>query len=268
MFAAPTMIRRLVDYAAQHGLDGDGIKTITYGGGPMYVADIMDAVETMGPRFVQIYGQGECPMAITFLSRELVTDREHPRWRERLGSVGVHQSCTEVRVVDEEGRALPPGVSGEIIAAGPAVMPGYWNNPEATAATIKDGWLWTGDIGALDEDGFLTLHDRSKDVIISGGANIYPREIEEVLLTHPDVSEVAVVGKPDLEWGEEVVAFVVPAAGRQLDADVLDELCRSEIARFKRPKRYLQLDELPKNNYGKVLKTDLRERLNDETGEA
>lgn len=264
MFAAPTMVRRLVDYAKQQGLDGEGIKTITYGGGPMYVADIMDAVETMGPRFVQIYGQGECPMAITALSRELVTDRAHPRWRERLGSVGVHQSCTEVRVVDEEGQDLPPGVSGEIVAAGPAVMPGYWNNPEATAATIRDGWLWTGDIGSLDEDGFLSLHDRSKDVIISGGTNIYPREIEEVLLTHPSVAEVAVIGEPDPEWGENIVAFVVMAEEEVMNPELLDGHVLSELARFKRPKRYVELDELPKNNYGKVLKTELREQLQGE----
>ncbi len=263
LFAAPTMVRRLVDHAAQHGLNGEGIKTITYGGGPMYVADIIQAVEVMGPRFVQIYGQGECPMAITALSRQLVIDRAHPRWRERLGSVGVRQSCTDVRVVDEAGRDLPAGASGEIIAAGPAVMAGYWQNEEATASTLKDGWLWTGDIGSLDEDGFLSLHDRSKDVIISGGTNIYPREIEEVLLTHPSVAEVAVVGKPDPEWGEEVVAFVVPAPGQKANADVLDELCLNEIARFKRPKRYIELSELPKNNYGKVLKTELREWLAD-----
>ena len=198
-------------------------------------------------------------MAITALSRELVTDRNHPRWRERLGSVGTHQSCTEMRVVDEEGHDLPPGESGEIIAAGPAVMAGYWNNPEATAATLKDGWLWTGDIGAIDEDGFLTLHDRSKDVIISGGTNIYPREIEEVLLTHASVAEVAVVGQPNTEWGEDVVAFVVPFAGFRVETDVLDDHCMSEIARFKRPKRYIALDSLPKNNYGKALKTELRE---------
>lgn len=261
MFAAPTMVRRLVDLAKARGLGGEGLKTIVYGGGPMYLADIEDAVAAMGPRFVQIYGQGECPMSITALSRGDVADRAHPNWRTRLGSVGRAHSCTEVRVVDAEGRDLPTGAVGEIIASGLAVMQGYWRNPEASAATLKDGWLWTGDLGALDADGFLTLHDRSKDVIISGGTNIYPREIEEALLAHPSIAETAVIGRPHRDWGEEVVAFVVAAPGAQIDPAALDRHCLEMIARFKRPKAYVALDALPKNNYGKVLKTALREQL-------
>jgi long-chain acyl-CoA synthetase len=139
-------------------------------------------------------------------------------------------------------------------------MAGYWRNTEATQAAIRDGWLWTGDMGALDADGFLTLKDRSKDLIISGGSNIYPREVEEVLLTAPGVAEVAVVGAPDAEWGESVVAFVVPQAGMGLDTEALDAFCLDRIARFKRPKRYVFVEALPKNNYCKVLKTVLRER--------
>ena len=137
-------------------------------------------------------------------------------------------------------------------------MAGYWRNPEATAAALRDGWLWTGDIGTLDADGFLTLKDRSKDLLISGGSNIYPREVEEVLLTARGVAEVAVVGAPDAEWGEVVVAFVVPQPGHTLDPAALDAHCLGHIARFKRPKRYVVVDALPKNNYGKVLKTELR----------
>jgi long-chain acyl-CoA synthetase len=140
-------------------------------------------------------------------------------------------------------------------------MAGYWRNPEATAAAVRDGWLWTGDVGSLDEDGFLTLKDRSKDLLISGGSNIYPREVEEVLLTAPGVAEAAVVGAPDAEWGEIVVAFVVAQPGRVLDAATLDAHCLERIARFKRPKRYLFVEALPKNSYGKVLKTELRTRL-------
>jgi len=140
-------------------------------------------------------------------------------------------------------------------------MAGYWRNPEATAAAIRDGWLFTGDVGCLDADGFLTLKDRSKDLIISGGSNIYPREVEEVLLTVPGVAEVAVVGAPDPEWGEVVVAFVVLLAGADVTPEVLDAHCLAEMARFKRPKRYLLVSDLPKNNYGKVLKTLLRARL-------
>jgi long-chain acyl-CoA synthetase len=230
----------------------------------MYRADIEEAVDWFGPKFVQIYGQGECPMAITALSRADVADRDHPRWRERLASVGRAQSAVEVAIGDAEGRPLPPGESGEIMVRGAPVMPGYWNAPEATAKTLKDGWLMTGDVGSLDADGYLTLADRSKDVIISGGTNIYPREVEEVLLTHPDVHEVSVVGRPSAEWGEDVVAFVVTAPGATLDPAALDAHCLSQMARFKRPKDYVALPELPKNNYGKVLKTDLRERLKGE----
>lgn len=140
-------------------------------------------------------------------------------------------------------------------------MKGYWNNPETTSNAIRDGWLWTGDMGALDEDVFLTMHDRSKDMIISGGSNIYPREVEEILLTHPAVAEAAVVGKVYDEWGEAIVACVVCENGQPFDPEELDKLCIDNIARFKRPKHYVQLPELPKNNYGKVVKTDLREQM-------
>lgn len=261
MFAAPTMVRRLVEHAKAHDCDGEGIKTIVYGGGPMYVADICEGVDALGSRFVQIYGQGECPMAISALSREQVSDRTHPRWRERLASVGMAQSCVTVRVADADGNSLPTGETGEILVSGVAVMKGYWRNTQASADTLRDGWLCTGDMGRLDADGFLTMQDRSKDMIISGGSNIYPREVEEVLLMHEGVLEVSVVGRPHAEWGEDVVAFVVAAVAGSVDEAVLDAYCLNNIARFKRPKAYFYVDELPKNNYGKVLKTELRERL-------
>ena len=261
MFAAPTMVRRLVDRAKADGLNGEGIKTIVYGGGPMYTVDIMDAVNCFGPRFVQIYGQGEAPMAISALSRDLVADRSHPRWRERLASVGYAQSACRIRVVDAQGRDVPSGEIGEIAVAGPLVMPGYWENAEATAKAIPDGWLRTGDMGTLDDEGFVTLRDRSKDVIISGGTNIYPREVEEALLTHPAVHEVAVVGRPHPEWGEEVVAFVALVPGQSADASVLDAHCLDQIARFKRPKEYSFEKALPKSDQGKILKTKLREKF-------
>jgi long-chain acyl-CoA synthetase len=137
-------------------------------------------------------------------------------------------------------------------------MTGYWRTPEATASTLRGGWLHTGDVGSFDAHGYLTLRDRSKDVIISGGSNIYPREVEEVLLQHPAVAEVSVVGAPDPEWGERAVAFVVRRPGTAVEAGDLDRSCLDNIARFKRPKEYRFLDQLPKNNYGKVLKTELR----------
>jgi len=170
----------------------------------------------------------------------------------------------EVRVADADGRTLPLAETGEVLVRGDTVMLGYWRDPEATARAIRDGWLFTGDLGSLDEDGFLTLRDRSKDLVISGGSNIYPREVEEVLLLAPGVAEVAVVGAPDPEWGEVVVAFVVPRPGMQVDKTALDEVCLQHIGRFKRPKRYVVVDALPKNNYGKVLKTALREQLRSE----
>ena len=150
---------------------------------------------------------------------------------------------------------------GEVLVRGDSVIPGYWKDEEATARTLAGGWLHTGDMGFMDEDGFLTLKDRSKDMIISGGSNIYPREVEEVLLTHPDVAEAAVVGRPHSDWGEEVVAFVVARPGTEVKEAALDTLCLENIARFKRPRDYLFLESLPKNNYGKVLKTALREML-------
>jgi long-chain acyl-CoA synthetase len=266
MFAAPTIVKRIVDHIAAGKGKADGFKTIIYGGGPMYVEDILRALDVMGDRFVQIYGQGESPMTITALSRAHLGDRTHPRYLERIASVGVAQSMVEVCVADSEGRPLPVGVAGEVLVRGDTVMAGYWDSPEATAAAIRGGWLFTGDVGTLDADGFLTLKDRSKDVIISGGSNIYPREVEEVLLRHPGVAEVSVVGRKDAEWGEIVVAFILAANGACPTESELDALCLDHIARFKRPKEYRFVASLPKNNYGKVLKTELRRLLSDAPG--
>ena len=261
MFAAPTVVKRLVDHAQATGEDSSGFKTIVYGGAPMYAADIERAIRAMGPRFVQIYGQGESPMTITALSREHLADSGHARYAQRVASVGVAQTPVEVRVATPDGEPLPPGVVGEVLVRGDTVMAGYWRDEQATASAIQDGWLFTGDMGSLDEDGFLTLKDRSKDVVISGGSNIYPREVEEVLLLADTVAEVAVVGAPDAQWGEIVVAFVVPRSGQRIDPAALDALCLDHLGRFKRPRRYEVIDALPKNNYGKVLKRSLRERL-------
>jgi long-chain acyl-CoA synthetase len=261
LFAAPTMVRRLVDHAEAHGLDGEGFKTIVYGGAPMYASDIERALHVFGPRFVQIYGQGESPMTISALSRHHLGDAMHPRHAQRVASVGVAHTAVQVRIADAQDRPLPARQTGEVLVRGDTVMAGYWRDEAASAAALRTGWLHTGDVGSLDEDGFLTLKDRSKDVIISGGSNIYPREVEEVLLRHPAVAEVSVVGAPDPEWGEVVVAFVVPHAGSVIDIAALDALCLSQIARFKRPKRYEVVEALPTNHYGKVLKTELRNAL-------
>jgi len=259
LFAAPTMVKRLAE-AARAGPRANGLKTIVYGGGPMYLADLREAMAAFGNRLVQIYGQGESPMTISALSKAHHADHAHPRHVERLTSVGLPASVVEVAIRDPQGAPLAAGEVGEICVRGDVVMSGYWNDPEGTAAALRDGWLWTGDLGSFDADGFLTLKDRSKDLIVSGGSNIYPREVEEVLLAHPAVAEASVVGRPDREWGEVVVAFVV-ARGAPPPTQELDRLCLDHIARFKRPREYRFVERLPKNNYGKVVKTELRAAL-------
>ena len=263
MFAAPTMLKRLVEAPSDDLFPG--LKTIIYGGGPMYVADIEAALARFGPRFVQIYGQGESPMTITVSSKDIHRDAKHPRHPLRLASVGRPFQGLQVQVLDEHDQPVPVDEIGEVCVRGEVVMQGYWENTAASEQALRHGWLHTGDMGSLDEEGFLTLKDRSKDLIISGGSNIYPREVEEALLLHPSVSEVSVVGRTHPEWGEEVVAFVVLRPPARVDEGQtlheLDAHCLSNMARFKRPKQYLVVDQLPKNETGKVLKTELRKRL-------
>jgi len=261
-FAAPTMVKRLVD--APYDADTGNLKTLIYGGGPMYVEDLLVAIDRLDAKLSQIYGQGETPMTITCLNATLHAERTHPRWLERLGSVGVAQSVVDVQVVDADDQILPAGEIGEIAVRGDTVMTGYWRNPNATHTTLGNGWLHTGDIGIFDEDGFLTLKDRSKDLIISGGANIYPREVEEILARDPTILEVSVIGVPDRQWGEAVAAYVVARPGCQIDTGALEQRCLANMARFKRPKFYRVVGALPKNNYGKVLKTELRQQMRDD----
>lgn len=252
-FLAPTMVRRLCAEVQRTGVRPTNLHTIVYGGGPMYVEDIRTAKSCLGQVFIQVYGQGEAPMTITGLRRR-DHDTDDPAI---LGSVGWPRSGVEVRIAGPNGEPVQTGELGEICCRGDVVMQGYWNNREATEAALNDGWLRTGDVGFLDVDGKLTLRDRSKDVIISGGTNIYPREVEEVLLAHPGVAEACVVGRPDQEWGETVTAFVVKRPDIALSANELDAHCLERIARFKRPKTYFFLDALPKNSYGKVLRREL-----------
>jgi long-chain acyl-CoA synthetase len=268
MFAAPTMVARLLNHPQAGARDTSGLKTIAYGGAPMYVADLKRGLALFGPKFFQLYGQGEAPMTISGLTKALHADTAHPDFEARLGSAGIARTGVAFRIVGEDGAELPPGEIGEIITRSDCVMKGYWNNPEANRRSLRDGWLWTGDLGTMTASGFLTIKDRSKDLIISGGSNIYPREIEEILLTHAGVLECGVASRPHTEWGEEVIAFVVKRPGMSVTPAELDALCLDNIARFKRPKGYRFVEQLPKNNYGKILKTELRDWLRAETPDA
>jgi acyl-CoA synthetase (AMP-forming)/AMP-acid ligase II len=183
----------------------------------------------------------------------------HSAFVEKLSTCGFPRTGVEVKIFDDGDREIPAGEVGEIVTRSDAVMRGYWQNEPATAKALRGGWLHTGDVGSMDAEGFLTIRDRSKDMIISGGSNIYPREIEEVLLRHPAVAECSVVGRPHAEWGEEVVAFIVKKSS--VKTEELDAHCLDNIARFKRPREYRFVESLPKNNYGKVLKTELRAGL-------
>jgi long-chain acyl-CoA synthetase len=257
-FAAPTMLRRLVENPQVQNCRIDHIRSILGGAAPFYADDVRQGLATFGPRFTNGYGQGECPCTITAMPKHLYSATLDDLL---LASVGIARTGVEVRVVDAQDRDLRAGEVGEILVRSDIVMTGYWHNAKATQQALAGGWLHTGDLGAMNERGFLTLMDRSKDLIISGGSNIYPREVEEVLLLHPEVAEAAVIGEPDVEWGENVVAVVVARPGQKLSARELDELCLDNLARFKRPKRYVFLADLPRNNTGKVLKRELRDMI-------
>jgi len=244
-FLAPTMLKRVVDEARGRTLPS--LRSIVIGGAALYQEDLRAAVDVFGPIVIQMYGQGEAPMTITVMPASEAL--AHP------GSCGRTFHGVEVRSADPSGEPVPDGGDGEVLVRGDVVMRGYWDNPDATAATLADGWLHTGDIGHVDA-GYLHLTDRAKDVIITGGSNVYPREVEEVLLTHPAVREAAVVGVPDPEWGESIRAFVV-AAGDPTPDELISH-CRDRLASFKKPREVIFVAELPKNATGKILKRELR----------
>jgi long-chain acyl-CoA synthetase len=258
-FLAPTQIKMLLNGPYQ-SYDLSSLRCIAYGGGPMYVEDMKQAVEAFGPVLVQIYGQGEAPMTISYLRREEHVTHGDPLVERRLASAGIPRTDVEVRIVDENDREMPAGETGEIVARGSVVMAGYWDRPDATAETLRGGWLHTGDIGMMDEQGYLYLLDRKKDMIISGGNNIYPREVEEVLLRHPAIYEVAVIGIPDPLWGESVKAIVALRPGMTITEEEVHVFCRQHLASYKKPRTVEFVPELPKNAYGKILKRELREQ--------
>ncbi|MFC5290379.1 AMP-binding protein [Actinokineospora guangxiensis] len=251
-FLAPTMVNRLVRAQEDRPRDTASLVNVVYGGAPSYPTDMTRALSVLGPVFTQIYGQAEAPVTIATL-------RRHEHTPDLLGTVGRPYTSVEVGVVGEDGEVRPRG-DGEIAVRGAVVTAGYWNAPEASAAALIDGWLRTGDVGRIEADGVIRLLDRNKDVIISGGANIYPREVEEAILLHPLVREVAVIGAPDPEWGERVVAVVGAEDGA--DRDRLGEeviaLCRERLSGYKVPRALDWVSQLPKSPYGKVLKRELR----------
>lgn len=258
MFAAPTMVKILLDSPHYRDYDLSSLQYVVYAGAPMYVEDLKTALRKFGPIFVQLFGQAEAIMTITYLPREQHKLEASSEEMKRLASAGIARTDVEVKIVGAAGNDVPCGTVGEIVTRSDLVMKGYWKDPGATAKAIRNGWLYTGDVGMQDAHGYVYILDRSKDMIISGGSNIYPREVEEVLLTHPAVNEACVIGVPDQKWGEAVKALVVLKSGHAASETELIEHCKQQMATYKKPKSVELRSELPKNSFGKVLKRELR----------
>ncbi|MBM3939562.1 MAG: long-chain-fatty-acid--CoA ligase [SAR202 cluster bacterium] len=262
----PTMLKQVLDHPEFPGRDLSSLRVLTYGGASMPPSLIERAIRAL-PRvqFINAFGQTESGSTIA-----MVPPEDHvlegpaevvARRRKHLGSIGKPLADIEVRVVDEDGKPVAGGVTGEIVARGPRLMRGYWGQEAETARAVRGGWLYTGDLGYIDEDGYIYLQGRAKDFIKRGGEMVSPEEVENVIHAHPGVEECAVVGVPDETWGERVVAVVVPKAGASGLEEALLESCQQHLARFKRPEGIVLVDELPRNALGKVLKRELRERL-------
>lgn len=257
-FMAPTQIVKMLEDYEPGKHDISSLKAITYGGAPIYVDQLRQAIETFGPIFVQLYGQGECPITITGMSAALHSELL-ATVDTRIGSAGQVRTDVEAHCVDQDDNPLAPGEAGEVVVRGDVVMPGYWNNPEATAEALRGGWLHTGDIGYFDDQGFLFLLDRAKDMVISGGNNIYPREVEEVLILHPKIAMCVVFGIPDDYWGEAVHAVVVLKSGETMTSREVIDFCGEHMAGYKKPKAVDFVDELPVSGYGKILRREVRD---------
>ncbi|MFD2044581.1 class I adenylate-forming enzyme family protein [Ornithinibacillus salinisoli] len=252
IFLVPTMVNLMIQHPQFDSSKLAGVKSINMAGSPIAASKLKLALDKLGPKFVETYGQVEAPMCITVMPRDEIS--------HRLESCGRTGAFVEMKIVDSDGKEVPTGEIGEIICKGSLVMRGYWNNEEATEKTLIDGWLQTGDLGWVDNEGYLHIVDRIKDVIISGGVNIYPREVEEVLNKHSGVKETCVIGIPDEKWGESIVAYVVPNGKEIIDAEELVELCKQHLASFKKPKEVHIVDSLPKSSYGKILKRELKKQ--------
>jgi len=260
LMMVPTMIIRLLNYPDLKKYDLSSLRSIGYGAAPMAEDKIKEAFKVFGPILSQGYGQMEAPMTISYLSREDHVMDSSPEKAKRLLSAGKPYVDVQVKVVDEDGKEVPPGEVGEIIVKSDHQMIGYWKKEKETQEAIKNGWIYTRDMGYMDEKGYLYLVDRKGDMIISGGFNIYPREIEEVLNRHATVMEVAVFGVPDEEWGEAVKALVVLKPGMKASEQDLVKFCSENLTRFKKPKSIEFVPDLPKNPYGKIDKKILKEK--------
>ncbi|HMO28266.1 acyl-CoA synthetase [Enterovirga sp.] len=259
MFTVPTIVKMLTEHPAVDAHDHSSLRYVIYAGAPMYREDQKHALGKLGKVLVQYFGLGEVTGNITVLPPSLHEVEDGPA--ARIGTCGYERTGMQVSIQDEEGRELPPGRQGEICVCGPAVFAGYYDNPDANAKSFRDGWFRTGDLGHLDEEGFLYITGRASDMYISGGSNVYPRETEEKVLTHPAVAEAAILGVPDQTWGEVGVAVCVLRPGAELgEAELLGWL-EGKVARYKLPKRIFFWDELPKSGYGKITKKNIRAEL-------
>ncbi len=256
---SPIILKALTSHPSLSRTKIENIKTILYGSAPTHYKDLMASLDALGPRLWQGFGQGETPCTLTHLDQFAHADRGHQRYVERLASVGVARTGVEVRVVDPDGRMVPPNEMGEIICKSDVTMSAYLNDPAATDLAIRDGWLHSGDLGSMDADGFITLKDRAKDLIITDGLNVYPREVENALLLHERVKDVAVVGRADSVRGEAIVAFII--ADPSVTRSDLMRVCRENLADYKWPVMFVKIDQLPRNSAGKILKTQLRQQL-------
>ncbi|GAC1381599.1 MAG: long-chain fatty acid--CoA ligase [Marmoricola sp.] len=263
MFLVPSMVRMILDEMAETWRPADGFAWIFYAGSPIEVQTLREASRRFDSRLVQSFAQMEAPMFLTYLGQDEHRAALNDDTSDLARSAGYVIPGREVLIVDDKGDPVRAGTVGEVVARAPQMMLGYWNREEATRETIRDGWLHTGDLGYFDADGKLFVVDRVKDMIVTGGSNVFAREVEDVLAHAPGVADVAIIGLPHRIWGEEVTAVVVAAPGSSLSEGELRDYCRERLAGYKIPKRVIDVDALPRNAYGKVLKRQLRDALAD-----
>ena len=257
-FLPPTLIYMLLQHPELAATKRDSLQCFWYGAAPMSAARLEEALTKIGPVMAQLFGQTEAPMMISMMSPREHFNADGSVAKHRLASAGRPGPLVQVGVMNAEGELLPTGESGEIVVRGSLVMQGYYKDPKATQEASRFGWHHTGDIGRLDDDGFLYIVDRAKDMIISGGFNVYSAEVEQALMQHPDVQDSAVIGLPDEKWGERVVAVLQPQAGRSIDAEAIKAFVKARIGSVKAPKQVEVWADLPRSKVGKVLKKDVR----------